>query len=237
VLAVIITWPLGVPCRLEAQRRRDPVQHLQRERPAKAEQQMPFVEAVPRSPFSGVSADHSLGRHSMPEGHPERPHATAQPTDRAGQADIEPAQRIGRRLHALGRQGDGDALFDRRKQTGQPGGQEVWQQTERSAALRAVPSSDPQPSWRRPGVAAMASKGAAARGMQGAAGQSCVPPFPVPDVRIDARRCSKRKLQRRSPARWRSATRARELCGVQTAPVTAEHCVVGSALHIKTNSR
>ena len=195
VLAAAVPWPPDVPCRLEAQRRRNPVQHLQWERLAKPEQQVSSFDVVPRRPLSGVPADHSLWRHHMPESHPERLHATAQPTDGAGQGDVGPAQRIGRRLHALGRRGNGDALLDRRKRAEQPGGQEVWQQAERSAALRAIPPSDPQPSWRRPGVAAVAGKGAAARGMHGAAGQSRVPPFPVPDVRIDARRCSKRKLQ------------------------------------------
>ena len=237
VLTVAVPRPLDVPCPLEAQRRRDPVQSLHRERPAKAEQQASFVEIVLRRRLLGAPADHRLRRHHMPEDHPERVHATAQPTDCAGQGDVEPAQCIGGGLHALGRRGDGDALLNRRKQTGQPGGEEVWQQAERLAALRAVPSSNPQPSWRRPGVAAMAGKGAATRGMQRAAGQMGVPPFPIPDVRIDARRCSKWKLQRRSPARWRSTARTRGLCGVPTAPVTDERCVVGSALHIKTDSR
>jgi hypothetical protein len=191
---------------LEAQRCRDLVQHLQRERPAKTEQQVSFIAVVPRRPLSDALTDHSLRRHHMPEGHPERVHATAQPPDGTGQGDVEPAQRIGRGLHALGRRGDGDALLDRRKQAGQPRGEEVWQQAERPAALPAVPPSDPQPLWRCPSVAAMAGKGAAARGMQGAAGRSSLPPFPVPDVRIDARRCSKRKLQRHSPMRWRLAT-------------------------------
>jgi hypothetical protein len=83
----------------------------------------------------------------------------------------------------------------------------------------------------------MTGKRAAAQRMQGAAGQSGVAPFPVPDVRIDARQCSEGDLHGRSPTRRRIATRRRELCGVQPAAVTGERCGAGPPLNIKTGSR
>ncbi len=65
--------------------------------------------------------------------------------------------------------------------------QDVRQEAERSAALRAVPPGDAQPSWRRPGATSMRDKRAATRRVEGAAGQSRVAPFPVPDVRVETR--------------------------------------------------
>jgi hypothetical protein len=106
-------------------------------------------------------------------------------------------------------------VFDRGEQAGQSGGKEIRQEAERSAALRAVPPSDPQPSRRRPGVTAMTGKRAAARRVQGAAGQSRVAPFAVPDVPLDARQSSQRKLHRSSPAHRRVAPRKRELSGLR----------------------
>jgi branched-chain amino acid transport system substrate-binding protein len=57
--------------------------------------------------------------------------------------------------------------------------------------------------------------------MQGAAGQSGVAPFPVPDIRVNARQCSKRKLHGRSPTRRRTAVRRRELSRVLSIADTA----------------
>ncbi len=173
----------------------------------------------------------------MREGRSNRSNAPAQPTNGAGQADVRSAKRIGSGLHALGRRCDGDALFDRDEQARQPGGKEVRQEAERSAALRAVPPSNPQPSWRRPGVTAMTGKRAAARRVQGASGQSRVAPFAVPDVRLDARQRSERKLQRPSPSRRRIAARRQELSGVAAPVATGERCPAGPPLQIKSDSR
>ncbi len=73
--------------------------------------------------------------------------------------------------------------------------------------------------------------------MQGATRQSSVAPFPVPDVRIDARQSSERDLHWRSPTRRRHAARRRKLSGVPPAVVSGQHDGVGPPLHIKTDSR
>ena len=180
------------PCRLEAQRRRNTVQHLRRERPAKAEQYASLVGDSGRR-LHRQRADRRL-RCDMREGRSDRSNAPAQPPDSARQGDVRPAQRIGGGFHALGRRRYDDAVFDRGEQAGQPGGEEVRQEAKRSAPLRAVPPSDPQPLGRHPGITAMAGKRAAARRMQRAAGQSGIAPFTVPDVRVDARQCAEREL-------------------------------------------
>lgn len=181
LLAVVATRPLRARYRLEAQRCWNIIQDLRRERPAKAEQHMPLVEIYPR-------------RH-MRHGRLDRSNAPTQPTDGTGQTDVRSAQRIGGGLHALRRRCHGDAVLDRGKQARQPRGKEVRQQAECSTALRAIPSSDPQPRGRRPDVTAMTGKRAAARRMQGATGQSRLLPLPIPDVRVDARHCPQRNLQ------------------------------------------
>src|SRR4029077_2439998 len=73
--------------------------------------------------------------------------------------------------------------------------------------------------------------------MKGATRQSSVAPFPVPDVRIDARQSSERDLHWRSLTRRRHAARRRKLSGVPPAVVSGQHDGVGPPLHIKTNSR
>src|SRR6202035_2393258 len=73
--------------------------------------------------------------------------------------------------------------------------------------------------------------------MQGTTRQSNVAPFPVPDVRIDARQSSERDLHWRSPTRRRHAARRRKLSGVPPAVVSGQHDGVGPPLHIKTDSR
>ncbi len=142
VLAVAAPWPPDAPCRPEAQRRRNTVQDLRRERPAKAEQHAALVEIDLQRRLRCKRADHRLQRY-MREGRSNPSNAPAQPSNGAGQADVGSAERIGSGLHALGRRRDGDAVFDRGEQVRQPGGEEVRQEAERSAALRAVPPSDP----------------------------------------------------------------------------------------------
>jgi hypothetical protein len=236
VLAVAASRPPDVPCRLKAQRRRNTVQDLRRERPAKAKQHASLVEIDLRRRPRCERADHRL-RRPMRKSRSDRSNAPPQPTDGARQRDVGSAERIGSGLHALGRRCDGDAVFDRGEQARQPGGQEVRQEAERSAALRAVPPGDPQPSWRRPGVTSMTGKRAATRRVQGAAGQSRVAPFPVPDVRVDTRQCSERKLQRPSPARRRITTRRQKLSAVPAPAATGERCPVGPPRQIKSHSR
>lgn len=236
MLAVAASRPPDAPCLLEAQRCRNTVQDLRRERPAKAKQHAPLVEIDLWRRLRCERADHRLWRH-IRESRSNRSNAPAQPTNGAGQTDVWSAERIGSGLHALGRRCDGDAVFDRSEQARQPGGQEVRQEAERSAALRAVPPGDPQPSWRRPGVTSMTGKRTATRRVQGTAGQSRVAPFPVPDVRVNARQCSERKLQRPSPADRRVTTRRQELSRVPAPVATGERCYAGPPLQIKSDSR
>ena len=193
VLVVVAARPPDAPCRQEAQRRRNTVQHLWRERPTKADQHASLGEIDSCGRRHRQLADYRLWRH-MREGRSNRPNPPPQPTDGAGQGNIRSTQRIGCGLHALGRRCHRDAVLDRSEQTRQPGSEKVRQEAERSTALRAVPPSDAQPARRHPGVTTMTGKRAPARRMQGAARQSGVAPFSVPDVRIDARKRPQRNL-------------------------------------------
>jgi hypothetical protein len=98
------------PCRLEAQGRWNTVQHLRRERPAKADQYASLVGVDSGGRFRERDG-HRL-RCDMSESGSNCSNAPAQPPDSARQADVEPAQRIGSGFHALGRRRYGDAVFD-----------------------------------------------------------------------------------------------------------------------------
>jgi hypothetical protein len=182
---------------LETQGRRNTAQDLRRQRSAKPEQHVCLVDTDLRHRIPYELADRHLRRHTCHgvECRSNRSDATAQPTDGAGQGNVRPAQRVGSGLHALGRQCHGDTVFDRDEQARQSGGKEVRKQAERSMALGAIPPRDTQSSRRYSPVAAMTNERAAAQRMQWAAGQLGVTPFMVPDVRVDARRCSQRDLQ------------------------------------------
>ena len=102
MLVVHILRPLDTPCRPEAQRRRNTVQDLRRERPAKAEQHTSLVEIDPRRRLFRERADRRPRPH-MRESRFDRLHAPPQPTYSAGQRDLRSAEHIGGGLHALGR--------------------------------------------------------------------------------------------------------------------------------------
>jgi hypothetical protein len=116
-----------------------------------------------------------------------RSETTTQPAHGAWQGNVEPPQQVSGGLHALGRERCGDGVFDRGEQARHPGSKEVWQQAECSMAFRAIPPRDAQTLRPYARIAAVASKGAAARRMQGAARQAGIMPFLVGDVRLDAR--------------------------------------------------
>jgi hypothetical protein len=116
-----------------------------------------------------------------------RSETTTQPAHGAGQGNVVPPQRVSGGLYALGRERRGDGVFDRSQQAWHPGGKEVRQQAECSMALWTIPARDAQTSRPYARIAAVASKGAAARRMQGAARQAGIMPCLVGDVRLDAR--------------------------------------------------
>jgi hypothetical protein len=117
----------------------------------------------------------------------DRSETTSQPAHGAGQGNVESTQRVSRGLHALGREHRSDGVLDRYEQPRQPGRKEVRQQAECSMAFRAVPARDAHTLRPYPRVAAVTSKGAAARRMQRTMRQADVTPFLVGDIRLDAR--------------------------------------------------
>jgi hypothetical protein len=178
-------------------------------------------------------------RHDMGDGVEPRAdgaNATAQPADSAWQGDVGTAQQIGGSLHAPGRTGGGDAVFDGIEQVRQSGGKKVRQQTERPMPLRTIPPGNAHSPGCQARIAAVASEGAAARRMQWTAAQLGGAPFTVPDVGLGARRGVQRHLHRRSPPHRRMAPRRRKLCGVRGAAVTGHDGVAGGPLRIKPNS-
>jgi hypothetical protein len=101
VLVVQILWPPDTPSRPETQRRRNTVQDLLRERPAKAEQHASLVDIDPRRRLLRERTDRRPRPH-MRESRFDRLNAPPQPTHGAGQCDLGSAERIGGDLHALG---------------------------------------------------------------------------------------------------------------------------------------
>ena len=90
MLAVAVPRPPRTPRRLEAQRRRNAVKDLWRERPAKAEQHASLVEIDPQRRLPCERAGRHLRRH-MRKNRSDRSNAPAQPTDGARQGDVGPA--------------------------------------------------------------------------------------------------------------------------------------------------
>ncbi len=74
-------------------------------------------------------------------------------------------------------------------------------------AFGTVPPSDTQSVRRCARITAVASKGAATRRMQRAGKQADSTPFPICNVRLDARLRSQRDLQCRPLTRRRTSTR------------------------------
>lgn len=121
---VVATSPLCTPRYLETERRRYAAESLRRQRTAKPQQHISLVAVEPRRGIPYKRADRRL-RRRMYHGikcSSNRLDPAAQPTDRAGQGDVRPAQRIGSSLDAFGRRRHGDTVFDRNKQAWQPGG-------------------------------------------------------------------------------------------------------------------
>ena len=168
-----------------------------------------------------------------------RSDATTQPTKCAGQAHIEPPQRVSRSLNAPGRKCCANGVLDRGEQTRQSGGKKVRQKAECSMALRAIPSSDAQPLRIYARIAAVASKGAATRRMQRTRWQAGITPFLVGDVHLNARSRPQRNLQCRPLTRRRPPTRE-GLCGVDCFDVMCPRrrkSTIPQLLHIKSYSR
>src|SRR6516225_3739381 len=82
--------------------------------------------------------------------------------NRAGQRNIEAAQRVRSELNASSRRRHGHAALNQGERAGQPGGEEIRDQAEGPAALAAVPTRNSHSRWRYALVTAMAGKAATA---------------------------------------------------------------------------
>src|ERR1700747_2226485 len=99
-------------------------------------------------------------RHHGVTHRPNRAEPSAEPANRAGQRNIEAAQRVRSELNASSRRRHGHAALNQGERAGQPGGEEIRDQAEGPASLAAVPTRNSQSRWRYALVTAMAGKDA-----------------------------------------------------------------------------
>jgi len=105
--------------------------------------------------------DHRYRRHGVTY-RPNRAKPSAEPANRAGQRNIETAQRVRSEFNASSRRRHGHAALNQGERARQSGGEEIRDQAEGPAAVAAVPTRNPQSRWRYALVTAMAGKAATA---------------------------------------------------------------------------
>jgi hypothetical protein len=113
----------------------------------------------------GLTDLHRQSGHKIGDGcnpGPNSLHAAAQPADRARQCHLRAADQIGSKFHASGRQRHRDAVVDRIKQAGQPGGKKVREQTECPMPLGAIPPRNAKPHRQCARITAVTRKRASA---------------------------------------------------------------------------
>lgn len=176
---------------------------MRRQRTAKPEQHGTLAR-IGSKRWPACKGSYRCLRHQSRHGGEHRLHssdATTQPTQRAGQRNLEAAELVRGRRHASGRLRCSGGCLNRGQQARQSGGEEVRQQAECSMALRAVPASNAQAPWRHARIAAMAGERAPAGRMHRARDQAGITPFVASDVRLGTRLSAQWDLQGRSPTR------------------------------------